>query len=92
MNTPNDGATSLPLPFHHKRRRNGLLIATALTLLGAGAIYLGLGSPFASAATPSVPSSSMTAPGSQDSQQWHAADADADVGPGQCEPCVVFVP
>ncbi len=92
MKRPDDGTTSLPLPFQHKWQRNSLFIATTLTLLGAGAIYLGIGSPFASAATQSVPPSSATAPGIQDSQEWHAADADADVGPGQCEPCVVVVP
>jgi len=91
MNTPDDGTTSLPLPFQHKRRRSRLLISSALSMLGAGAIYLGIGSPFASAAPQSFPPSSATAP-IQDSRQWHAADADADVGPGQCEPCVVVVP
>jgi len=90
MNTPDNGTTSLPFPFQHKRRLSRLLIATALAMLGAGAIYLGLGS-FASAAPQSAPPSSATAT-IQDSQQWHAADADADVGPGQCEPCVLVVP
>jgi hypothetical protein len=91
MNTPDDGNTSLLLPFQYKRRRSRLLIATALAMLGAGAIHLGVGSPFASAAPQSAPPSSATAT-IQDSQQWHAADADADVGPGQCEPCVLVVP
>ena len=78
-------------PFHPRNRRH-ILLAALVAVFGVSAIYLGIGSPFASAAPQSVPPSSATAPSIQDSQQWHTADADADVGPGQCEPCVVGSP
>ena len=89
MNTPEEETADLPLSFRRKGRRNRLLIATAVAVLGAGVVFLGIRSPFASAAPQSVPPPSATAPTIQDSQQWHPADASADVGPGQCEPCVV---
>ena len=75
-----------------RERRHRLLAAIALVVLGAAATYAAVGSPFASAATQSVRPSTAGAVTTQDSQRWHIADADADVGPGQCEPCVVNAP
>ena len=69
-----------------------ILLAIALAVLGAGAIYAAVGSAFASAAPQSVPPPTARALTTQDSQPWHIADGDADVGPGQCEPCVVIAP
>ena len=90
MSTPDEATTSRPLSPRRRWRRSLLLAATAVALLGAGGLYLLIGSPVASAATQSGQPSSKTAPAAtKDSQRWHAADADADVGPGQCEPCVV---
>ena len=43
MSTPDEGTTSLPLSFQHRRRRSLLFIATVLALLGAGATYVALG-------------------------------------------------
>jgi len=91
MNAPQVKTAVVSSPFH-RRNRPRILLAALVAVFGASAIYLGIGSPFASAAPESVPPSSATAPSIQDSQQWHAADADADVGPGDCEPCVVGSP
>ena len=87
-----DRETEAPTSSFQRERRHRLLVAIALAVLGAGATYAAIGSPFASAAPQSVPPSTATAVTTQDSQRWHIADADADVGPGQCEPCVVNAP
>jgi hypothetical protein len=87
-----DRETEAPTSSLERERRHRLLVVIALAVLGAGATYAALGSPFASAAPQSAARSTASAVTTQDSQRWHIADADADVGPGQCEPCVVNAP
>jgi hypothetical protein len=87
-----DREAEAPTSSFQRERRQRLLVAIALAVLGAGATYAAVGSPFASAAPQSVPPSVTRAVTTQDSQRWHTADADADVGPGQCEPCAVISP
>ena len=86
-----DRETEAPTSVRRERRHR-LLVAIALAVLGAGAAYVAIGSPFASAAPRTVPPSAARAVTTQDSLRWYIADADADVGPGQCEPCVVNAP
>lgn len=81
----------VPSPFHRRSRRH-LLLAASLAVLGAGAVYQGIASPFASAAPrPAPPSHAMT-PTTEQSLPAYPANADADVGPGQCEPVLVGAP
>jgi hypothetical protein len=87
-----DREPEAPTSSFQRERRDRLLVAIALAALGAGAIYAGFGSHFAAAAPQPVPPSLAGAATTQDSQQWHIADADADVGPGVCEPCVANSP
>jgi hypothetical protein len=87
-----DRKTEPPRSSFQRERRNRLLVLIAVAVLGAGATYSAIGSPFASAAPQSVRPSTASAVRTQDSQRWYIADPDADVGPGQCEPCVVNAP
>ena len=87
-----DRETEATTSSFQRERRHRLLVAVALAVLGAGATYAAVGSPFASAAPQSVAPPTARAVTTQDSQPWHIANGDADVGPGQCEPCVVIAP
>jgi len=87
-----DRETEVTTSSSQRERRHRLLGAIALAVVGAGATYAAIGSPFASAAPQAVPPSTARAVTTQDSQRWRIADADADVGPGQCEPCVLITP
>ena len=71
-----------------RQRRWHLLAGASLAVAGAGAIYHGLRSSAASA----EPRAALPSPAQamiQQSVQPHAANADADVGPGQVEPVLV---
>jgi len=87
-----DRETEVPTSSFQRERRHRLFVAVALAVLGAGATYAAVGSPFASAAPQSVPPPTARAVTNQESQRWHIADADADLGPGQCEPYLVTAP
>ena len=72
--------------------RQRLFVSAALAVLGIGAGYYGLRSRLALAEPgPASPSGAATL-GTSQSVQMHTAGADADFGPGQCEPCVVNAP
>jgi hypothetical protein len=79
-------------PSFQSQGRQRLFVAAALAVLALGAGSYGIRSRVAlaepaSAAPPQAPMS--TTP---QSVQAHTADADADSGPGVCEPCVVGSP
>jgi hypothetical protein len=71
------------------RRRQRLSIAAALTLLGIGAASYGIRSGLALAEPGSASPPRAATPMTPQSLEPRAASADADFGPGQCEPCVV---
>ena len=71
------------------RRRQRLFVAAALAVLGIGAASYGVGSRVALADSGSASPPRATRPMTPQSVQSHSATADADSGPGQCEPCVV---
>ncbi len=78
-------------PFH-SRNPSRILLAALLVVLGAAAAYLGIGSPFASAAPrPAPPPRAMT-PTTEQLLPVYPASAVADVGPGQVEPTLVGAP
>jgi hypothetical protein len=81
----------VPSPFHRRHPRR-ILLAALLAVLGAAAVYLGIGSPFASAAPGPAPPSHATTPTTEQSLPAYPANADADVGPGQVEPVLVGAP
>lgn len=70
-------------------RAKTAVLAALLTALGAAAFDQGIGPTFASAAPrAALPSRAMTSTTEQ-SLPVYPANADADVGPGQCEPVLV---
>jgi len=84
-------STSEP-SFQHQRRQR-LLVAAALAVLGIGAASYGIRSRLALAAEPqSASHAGATTPMTSKSQQMRGVNADADVGPGNCEPCLVGSP
>ena len=88
-------STSEP-SFQHQRRQR-LLVAAALAVLGIGAASYGIRSRLALAAEPQSASHAgattpMTTPMTSKSEQMRGVNADADVGPGNCEPCLVGSP
>jgi hypothetical protein len=91
MSKLGEESAALESSFRPKRRRSAL-IAIALAMPVAGALYEGTRSPAAAAAPESVPTSQTTAPATQESQRWHLASAAADVGPGNAEPVLVGSP
>jgi len=76
-------------PSFQSQRRQPLFVAAALTVLGIGAASYGIRSHLALAEPESASPPHATTPMTQQSMQPRAASAHADVGPGQCEPCVV---
>ena len=79
-------------PSLQSQGRQRLFVAAALAVLALGAGSYGIRSRVAlaepaSAGPPEAPMS--TTP---QSVQAHTANAEADFGPGQCEPCVVGSP
>jgi hypothetical protein len=78
-------------PSFESQRRQRLFVAAALAALGIGAASYGIRSRLAVAETESASPTHATTPMTQQSVQPRAAGADADVGPGQCEPCVVVL-
>jgi|GEM_PF-6222695 len=73
-----------------RRRLRGLLfLGVSLAVLGLGAVYRGTASRVTPAAPRTDPPSDAMTPMTPQSVQSQVADADADLGPGQCEPCVV---
>ena len=80
-------------PSLRRRRNRGLLVlGVSLAVLGLGAVYWGIGSRFVLAAPRSDSPSQMMTPAPPKSVQLQTAEANADLGPGQCEPCVVRLP
>jgi hypothetical protein len=73
--------------FQDQRRRS-LFVAAALAFLGIGAVACGLHSRRA-LAEPEPSVSRAETPTIEQSVQLRVASADADFGPGHCEPCVV---
>ena len=71
------------------QRPQGLFVATALAVLAITAGSYGIRSRLALAAPESVSPPQAPMSMTQQSVQSRAASADADFGPGQCEPCVV---
>ena len=84
-------AMSTSEPSFQYQRRQRLFVAAALAVLGIGAASYGLRSRLALAEPESASPPHATTPMTQQSVQLRAASADADVGPGQCEPCVVVL-
>jgi len=76
-------------PSVTSRRRPRLLVAAVLAVLGIAAASYGTpsGAALAEPGSPSLRRATM--PVTPQSVQMHPANADADFGPGQCEPCVV---
>ena len=81
-------STSEP-SFQEQRRR--LFVVAALALLGIGAGTYGIHSSQALAEPGPASLSRAGAPATPQSVQQRTASADADFGPGQCEPCVVVM-
>jgi predicted metal-binding membrane protein len=65
------------------------VVAAALVVLALAAGSYGIRSRLALAAPESASSSEATMSMTQQSVQPRAASANADFGPGQCEPCLV---
>ena len=84
--------TALVAPPVARRRRQHVLVAALLAVLGTGAVYRGLGWSLASAAPQPAPLSPAATPRIEQSLQPHEANADVDVGPGQMEPVLVSSP
>ncbi len=82
-------AMSTSEPSFQYQRRQRLFVAAALAVLGIGAVFYGFRSRLALGEPESASHPHATTPMTQQSVQPRAASADADVGPGQCEPCVV---
>jgi hypothetical protein len=76
-------------PSFQYQSRQRMFVAAALAVLGVGAASYGLRSGLALAEPESASPPHATTPMTQQSVQPRVASADADVGPGQCEPCVV---
>ena len=74
--------------FEYQRFQR-VFVAAALAVLGIGAASYGIRSHLALAEPESASPPHATTPMTQQSVQLRTASADADVGPGQCEPCVV---
>ena len=70
------------------QRRPSLSAAAALAVLAIGAGSFGMRSRLALAAPESASPRQATMSMTHQSVQPRAASADADFGPGQCEPCV----
>jgi hypothetical protein len=84
-------AVSTSEPSFQNQRRQRLFVAAALAVLGIGAASYGSRSRLALAEPDSASPPHATTPMTQQSVQPRAVSADADVGPGQCEPCVVVL-
>ena len=76
-------------PSFQSRRPQRIVVAAALAVLALAAGSYGIRSRVALAAPESASSSPATISMTQQSVQPRASSADADFGPGQCEPCVV---
>ena len=79
-------------PSFQQQRRQRLLVAGALAVLGIAAGTYGIRSRLALAEPVSASPSQATTPMTPQSVQLRTANADLDHGPGQCEPCVVGSP
>ena len=79
-------------PSFQDRRYRSLFVAAALAFLGIGAAGYGVHSRVALAEPEPTSLSRVGTPTSPQSVQLRAASADDDVGPGNCEPCVVGSP
>jgi hypothetical protein len=88
---PRSTVMSTSEPSFEYQRHQRLFVAAALAVLGIGVASYGIRSRVALAepepASPPHATTSMT----PQSVQPRAVNADADVGPGQCEPCVVVL-
>ena len=76
-------------PSFEPQRRQRLFFIAALAVLGIVAASSRIGSRLALAEPESASPPQATTPMTPQSVQPRAASVDADVGPGQCEPCVV---
>jgi hypothetical protein len=78
--------------WSQSQRRQRLFVAAVLAVLGIGAASYGLRSRSALAEPGSASPPPATTFMTPQSVPPHAANADADFGPGQCEPCLVALP
>jgi hypothetical protein len=78
-------------PSFESQRRQRLCVAAALAVLGISAASYGIRSRLALAEPESASPPRATTPMTQQSMPPLVASAHADVGPGQCEPCVVVL-
>ena len=85
-------AMSTSEPSFQPRRRQRLFVAAALAVLGIGAASYGVRSRLARAEPASGSLPRATTPMTPQSVPPHPASAEADFGPGQCEPCLVALP
>ncbi len=67
-------------------------MAAVLAVLGAAAVYQGIGSLFPSAGPRPAPPSHALTPTTEQSLPACSASADADIGPGNIEPMLVGTP
>jgi hypothetical protein len=91
MNNSDKNTAVLPLSIPRKTRQGFLLLAL-LAVLGAGALFHGIVAPLASVAPRSAPLSDVTTPLPHQSVPPHAANANAELGPGVVEPLLVASP
>jgi len=87
-----DQETAVRPSSPNRMRRRNVLIAISLAVLAAAAFYEGGRSRAASAAPESALPLQATPQATQESQRWHTANADTDVGPGHAEPILVGSP
>jgi hypothetical protein len=80
---------STSAPSLQQQSRQPLFFAAALTVLGIAAASYGIRARLAPAEPESALPSQVTTPVTLQVVAMRAAGADSDVGPGQCEPCVV---